>query len=512
MARSTAHYAALPTRQPAADTDRELEDAFGPEEDEDEDLSDAEENTPLALYANRDHHRPSPSLSQPHSTNSTSTITTPSAHARTASVPGTYDFERDYEYDRPPPGSPPRPSAHAIPNDWGNSNGILPTSPVAPLPPRQGFFRRAVGAVGAVLPTHYARVPTNEPGADPGGPMIALAGVHGGGAENDGVFANVSAKPTRPSTVRVVGEDGNIHMVPEETQSTAPPSYAAAQADAAPPYWETTVHAPAGLDGDGGLVIEDLPSGTLFAFGANLFTSFFFQFVGFILTYLLHTSHAAKYGSRAGLGLTLIQYGFYSRGNNGYAGGEDGVAYNDETSLLGGRRGRGGPTPTADIPSPGSEPLGGLTSREWASFLLMTLGWFLLLSSLIGFWRIKHWERALRQAHARGPPTSEEVAHDAQIRRNLAEVFGLNSGSPEDEVDGEPVPPTAHRRSGSRRSGRRSRSGGGSGAVGVAAAEGAGGAGDTGGSPGVMRHLTTREAAEAADARLAEDLRAAGLL
>jgi len=30
---------------------------------------------------------------------------------------------------------------------------------------------------------------------------------------------------------------------------------------------------------------------------------------GFILTYILHTTHAAKNGSRAGLGVTLIQLG-----------------------------------------------------------------------------------------------------------------------------------------------------------------------------------------------------------
>ena len=35
-----------------------------------------------------------------------------------------------------------------------------------------------------------------------------------------------------------------------------------------------------------------------------------FQFVGFILCYLLHTSHAAKQGSRAGLGINLIMYGW----------------------------------------------------------------------------------------------------------------------------------------------------------------------------------------------------------
>jgi hypothetical protein len=38
-----------------------------------------------------------------------------------------------------------------------------------------------------------------------------------------------------------------------------------------------------------------------------------FSFLGFVLTYLLHTTHAAKYGSRAGLGITLIQYGWALR-------------------------------------------------------------------------------------------------------------------------------------------------------------------------------------------------------
>lgn len=40
-----------------------------------------------------------------------------------------------------------------------------------------------------------------------------------------------------------------------------------------------------------------------------MLVSMSFQFVGFLLTYLLHTTHAAKNGSRAGLGITLIQLG-----------------------------------------------------------------------------------------------------------------------------------------------------------------------------------------------------------
>ena len=106
----------------------------------------------------------------------------------------------------------------------------------------------------------------------------------------------------------------NTYLVPEETQKDAPPSYASAQADAVPPYWETTIHAPSTGSGPGDVMIDALPTGSLFSFLWNMLVSISFQFVGFLLTYLLHTTHAAKLGSRAGLGITLIQYGFAMRG------------------------------------------------------------------------------------------------------------------------------------------------------------------------------------------------------
>ena len=61
------------------------------------------------------------------------------------------------------------------------------------------------------------------------------------------------------------------------------------------------------------MVIDNQPTGSVFSFLWNLLVSISFQFVGFLLTYLLHTSHAARLGSRAGLGVTLIQYGFALR-------------------------------------------------------------------------------------------------------------------------------------------------------------------------------------------------------
>ncbi len=120
-----------------------------------------------------------------------------------AARPNAYDFER--EYDFPPPGSPPSPSTFAFPNNYGNSNGHLPTSPIVRSPP-QSIFRRTFGSF---LPqSYYQRVRCD------GRPR-------GGGTDNDGVFANVTAKPAPSVSVRT--ENGDIHMAPEETQQEAPP-------------------------------------------------------------------------------------------------------------------------------------------------------------------------------------------------------------------------------------------------------------------------------------------------
>jgi hypothetical protein len=123
------------------------------------------------------------------------------------------------------------------------------------------------------------------------------------------------------------------------------------------------------------MIIDDLPSGSFWIFGLNLFISFFFQFIGFLLTYLLHTSHAAKYGSRAGLGLTLIQYGFYSRSMQNSSDPLDVLTGESEAA------GWNNPStdyiepPTSSTPQDAS-PISGVTSRDWLSFLLMTLGMF----------------------------------------------------------------------------------------------------------------------------------------
>lgn len=123
-----------------------------------------------------------------------------------------------------------------------------------------------------------------------------------------------------------------------------------------------------------------------------------FQFVGFLLTYLLHTTHAARLGSRAGLGFTLIQYGFALR--NRLDNVKDGIPNGEGNDWPGFSVGEPAPTetdyfwpPASNATAPSSTPTGtiggvgnttylnsaylnsaGITTTEWLSFFLMTIG------------------------------------------------------------------------------------------------------------------------------------------
>ncbi|EIW82083.1 hypothetical protein CONPUDRAFT_42398, partial [Coniophora puteana RWD-64-598 SS2] len=246
-----------------------------------------------------------------------------------------------------------------------------------------------------ILPSHYV----NRWGIVPRGPL----GVIGGGTGNDGVFANVAAKPT--TGVRVQDGD-NVYMVPEESVRESPPSYAAAQADAAPPYFSNTVFAPfdTGSMSIGSVVVDNLPTGTLFVFMWNALISVSFQFIGFLLTYLMHTTHAGKFGSRAGLGVTMIQFGFGLRAQMEDAmAGEPGPTQwpsAAETMSFGtgaeteeyyqGLVNNSTMTMSSEIGATDAMVVSATT--DWLSFFLMTVGWFILLTSALGFWRVKRWE------------------------------------------------------------------------------------------------------------------------
>jgi len=177
------------------------------------------------------------------------------------------------------------------------------------------------------------------------------------------------------------------------------------------------------------MVIDNLPTGSVFSFCWNLLVSISFQFVGFLLTYLLHTSHAARFGSRAGLGVTLIQYGFALRSR---------LDTTEET----GKEDWEGPDSAGGAHSPANTtwttPSANVTRRlatvapnstattEWLSFFLMTIGWFILLTSILGFWRVKRWEReilASRDSPSDGSPRATRLRPN--LFAQLESSFGL---------------------------------------------------------------------------------------
>ncbi|APA14347.1 hypothetical protein SS1G_11836 [Sclerotinia sclerotiorum 1980 UF-70] len=214
--------------------------------------------------------------------------------------------------------------------------------------------------------------------------------VYGGGSGSDGVFANLSAKPERG-----------------EKQEEHPPTYEQAAADAAPPYWETTILAP-GFGGLDEVYVEGLPVGSLFSFIWNGMISMSFQLVGFLLTYLLHTTHAAKNGSRAGLGITLIQYGFYMKGTNNVvtppSGGNDAsYAQPPDANSHDFDPDKVNAAATAGMDS-GNGGISDIASNEWFAYALMIVGWFILIRAFSDFIRARRHEQLVLQSPDRGLP------------------------------------------------------------------------------------------------------------
>ncbi|KZW04108.1 hypothetical protein EXIGLDRAFT_758409 [Exidia glandulosa HHB12029] len=208
----------------------------------------------------------------------------PRAGPDSAPRPGEYDFEPRFEdyASRIPDGSPPPFQAAA-----GNSNGVLPQGPPAAIPPRRpNWLTRTLSS--------FRRSQDRAVGRG-----------------NDGVFGNVVAKPSVPGAVHPE-DDADVHVAPEVARSDAPPTYYSAMADPAPAYWAETVHADApSINMPGELIVDDLPTGSIMMFAWATLVTTSFAWVGVFLAYLLNkTSHAGRHGSRAGLGLWFIRYGY----------------------------------------------------------------------------------------------------------------------------------------------------------------------------------------------------------
>jgi hypothetical protein len=131
-----------------------------------------------------------------------------------------------------------------------------------------------------------------------------------------------------------------------------------------------------------------------------------FQIVGFLLTYLLHTTHAAKNGSRAGLGITLVQYGFYMKGSGSPRSPPNGAADPSYSP----------PDPNAHDFNPDqvasnaeaasqTNSSGGFSSiggNEWLAYALMIVGWLILLRAVSDFLKARRHEQLVLQSPDRG--------------------------------------------------------------------------------------------------------------
>lgn len=205
--------------------------------------------------------------------------------------------------------------------------------------------------------------------------------------QNDGVFSNMNAKPETEAS----------------RDSDVPPSYEEAAADATPLYWETTILAPGYSDE---IFIDGLPVGSPINFIWNMMVSAAFQFVGFLLTYLLHTSHAAKQGARAGLGFTLFQYGFYLQPSLGHGSINPGNAKEFQPSNpndydVGSTNDnlRGSFHQATGIEEGGSSSPGASSSAsDWISIVLMTLGFLIIVKSIFDYVRARKMENVIAQS------------------------------------------------------------------------------------------------------------------
>lgn len=203
------------------------------------------------------------------------------------------------------------------------------------------------------------------------------------GLGTDGVFRNLMAKPARESQIT--------------PQEVSPPSYEEAAADATPEYWESSVFSPMY---DEEVFVEGLPVGNIANFIWNILVSSAFQFVGFVLCYLLHTSHASKQGSRAGLGITIIFYGCQLLPSN--RGSVDKVPSRIEPQDPNGINDSGALSIVSDhvdTYKSGLKSLQGSITDElqtpYFAYGVIAFGIFIIIKALIDYYRVKQTEKII---------------------------------------------------------------------------------------------------------------------
>ncbi|KAJ2741471.1 hypothetical protein GGI20_005167 [Coemansia sp. BCRC 34301] len=183
-----------------------------------------------------------------------------------------------------------------------------------------------------------------------------------GPSPTDGVFANLAAKPEL-----YLGYDDKV---PNEALPTYQDIYGP-QSNSAPPYFETAVIS---VGDEDELLVEGLPVGSIGSFMVNLVVSTAFQIVGYMLTFLLHGSHAAKNGSLAGLGITFMNFGFYIRTHLGQN------IFDDPSANYPGKPGKGaGGSDDSDTP----------LDNAYFAYLLIVVGAAIFLKAMVDYIRVR---------------------------------------------------------------------------------------------------------------------------
>lgn len=189
---------------------------------------------------------------------------------------------------------------------------------------------------------------------------------------NDGVFANLNAKP---SSDTVVDMPPHQQQPPPPPSPQHPPSYAQVEADAVPPYLPTSVaiflRSGVQIDEDT-VLIGQYPAGQIGTFFACALLTYFFNVFGLLMVVIFSRTHAGLLGSRAGFGVWLVQFGMLMRNKNmGYQYDDSGYMISDQ--------------------SKGEEDPAGI----FISYIVVIIGWFMAFHSTGEYFRVRKVERAL---------------------------------------------------------------------------------------------------------------------
>ena len=175
--------------------------------------------------------------------------------------------------------------------------------------------------------------------------------------------------------------------------------------------------APGHLTSSDEVYVEGLPVGSLFSFVWNGMISMSFQLVGFLLTYLLHTTHAAKNGSRAGLGITIVRYGFYMRSgaskstpplsnpnDPAFIPPQDVNSHDFDPSKVSDSAAAAAAAAMsqASQQAQASTSSGSALNSDWLAYALMIFGWFILIRAVSDFFKARRHEQLILRSPDRG--------------------------------------------------------------------------------------------------------------